>query len=67
MVDGARVARRDRRGRLPVPVVVVTRSRHPNVNTTRQESPDAIDAALGDVPVTQPTLAPLARAGVTRR
>jgi aryl-alcohol dehydrogenase-like predicted oxidoreductase len=27
----------------------------------------AIDAALGDVPVTEPTLAPLARAGVKRR
>jgi aryl-alcohol dehydrogenase-like predicted oxidoreductase len=27
----------------------------------------AIDEALGDVPVKQPTLAPLARAGVTHR
>jgi aryl-alcohol dehydrogenase-like predicted oxidoreductase len=27
----------------------------------------AIDEALGDVPVTQPTLAPLAQAGVTHR
>jgi aryl-alcohol dehydrogenase-like predicted oxidoreductase len=35
-----------------------------------QLSPDtvaAIDAALGDAPVTQPTLAPLARSGVTHR
>ena len=28
---------------------------------------EAIDAALGDTPITEPTLAPLARAGVMHR
>jgi len=31
------------------------------------ETLEAIDEALGDAPVTEPTLAPLARAGVTHR
>jgi len=31
------------------------------------ETLEAIDAALGDVPIRQPTLAPLARAGVIHR
>jgi aryl-alcohol dehydrogenase-like predicted oxidoreductase len=33
----------------------------------RPDTLAAIDEALGDVPVTEPTLAPLARAGVTHR
>jgi aryl-alcohol dehydrogenase-like predicted oxidoreductase len=44
---------------------------HANVKASGIElTPDtlaAIDEALGDTPVTQPTLAPLARAGVTHR
>ena len=35
--------------------------------TLSQDTLDAIDEALGDAPVTQPTLAPLARVGVTHR
>ena len=43
---------------------------HANANTGIQLSPDtlaAIEEALGDTPVKEPTLAPMARPGVTHR
>ena len=60
-----------RRGELASAIVGASRPEqvHVNANASGIElAPDtlaAIDEALGDVPVKQPTLAPLARAGVT--
>jgi aryl-alcohol dehydrogenase-like predicted oxidoreductase len=62
-----------RRGEVASAIVGASRPEqvHANVNASGIElTPDtlaAIDEALGDVPVKEPTLAPLARAGVTRR
>ena len=62
-----------RRSELASAIVGATRPEqvHANAKASGTElTPDtlaAIDAALGDVPVKQPTLAPFAEAGITRR
>jgi aryl-alcohol dehydrogenase-like predicted oxidoreductase len=62
-----------RRGELASAIVGASRPEqvHANANASGiQLTPDtleAIDAALGDAPVKQPTLAPLARSGITHR